>query len=72
MDIGYLSRIDTIREFFGITSENTIPEAAAILLSSMTEVIVPKGQDIVTIGHDCADGMYIILEGQAVVLSASG
>ena len=38
----------------------------------MTEVIVPKGRDIVTIGHDCADGMYIILEGQAEVLSASG
>ncbi len=61
MNIDYLSRIETIREFFGITPDHAIPEAAALLLGSMNEVVIPDGQDIVTIGHDCADGMYIIL-----------
>jgi len=72
LNIEYLASIETIREFFGITSDGKIPDAAAMLLESMTEVIVPDGCDIVTYGHDCADGMYIILEGKAEVLSATG
>jgi len=72
LNIEYLSRIETIREFFDITPGNKIPEAAALLLGSMEEVIIPDGHDIVTYGNDCSDGMYIILEGKAVVLSGAG
>lgn len=32
-----------------------------MLLESMEEVVIPDGHDIVTYGHDCSDGMYIIL-----------
>lgn len=38
----------------------------------MQEVDIKKGDDIVTVGEDCQDGMYIILEGKATVHSSEG
>ena len=39
-------------------------------LEAMTEVRIDLDCDIVTVGHDSEDGMYIILSGTADVYSA--
>ncbi len=67
MRVEVLRQIPTIREFFNITQDADIPEGTKLLLETMTEVIVPKGKNIVCYGATCDDGMYILLEGTATV-----
>ncbi len=72
MDIEILRRVPAIQEFFNIEEDKTLPEGTKLFLEAMSEVTIPKGQDIVTYGGECDDGMYIILEGTTDVLSSSG
>lgn len=72
MNVEMLSNIPTIQEFFKIDPEKGIAEGTKVLLESMQEVIIPKGQDVVTYGADSDDGMYIIIEGTTEVLSSKG
>ncbi len=72
MDIEILKRVPTIQEFFNITEDKALPEGTKAFLEAMSQVVIPAGQDIVTFGNDCEDGMYIILEGQTDVLSEKG
>ncbi len=69
MIIDELKRIPSICEFFNIDSDRPIPEGTRLLLESMTEVICNKGEDIVSYGADSEDGMYIIIDGEAIVYS---
>ncbi len=72
MDVERLCGLPSIRKFFEIEEGREIPEGVRLLLSSMKEVSIPKGQDVVTYGADCEDGMYIILSGVCDVLSKDG
>ena len=72
MNAEFLSTVETIRQFFKITPEQGLTKDTRMLLESMEDVTIPDGQDIVTYGADSSDGMYIILEGTAVVLSGDG
>lgn len=72
MDAAFLRTISTIQEFFKIKPEEELSEGTRLLLESMQEVDIKKGYDIVTVGNDCQDGMYIILEGKATVHSSEG
>lgn len=72
MDAAYLRTIPTIQEFFKIKPDEALSEGTQLLLESMTEIYLNRGQDIVTVGDDCQDGMYIILEGKAKVFSSDG
>ena len=70
MDIGKLKSVRTIREFFELKDGTEIKEGTRSFLEAMTEVRIDPGCDIVTVGHDSEDGMYIILSGTADVYSA--
>ncbi len=72
MDIELLKNIPSIQEFFKISAHGDLPEGTVALLEAMTEVSFELGQDVVTIGSDNDDGMYIITEGITVVLDAKG
>ncbi len=72
MDAAYLRTVQTIQEFFNIKSDEELQEGTKALLEAMQEVCIAKGDDIITVGADCRDGMYIILEGKAKVYSAKG
>ena len=72
MDIEILRKIPAIQEFFNIDEDKELSEGTKLFLEAMSEVTIPKGQDIVTYGKECHDGMYIILEGTTDVLSSSG
>lgn len=61
-----------IRDFFQIQPDGSMPEGSKILLDATNVVHFQKGQDIVTVGHEPDDGMYIILEGKTRVLTAGG
>ena len=70
MDIGKLKSVKTLREFFELKDGTEIKEGTRSFLEAMTEVRIEPGCDIVTVGHDSEDGMYIILSGTADVYSA--
>ncbi|MDY4820388.1 MAG: cyclic nucleotide-binding domain-containing protein [Lachnospiraceae bacterium] len=70
MDIGKLKSVRTIREFFELKDGTEIKEGTRSFLEAMTEVRIDLGCDIVTVGHDSEDGMYIILSGTEDVYSA--
>lgn len=70
MDVERLRTIPTVRDFFQISVTGEIPESTKLLLESMQEVVFENGEDIVTIGAECDDGMYIIMEGRTDVLNA--
>lgn len=70
MNAEQLRKIPTIQEFFNVSPEGEIKEGTKLLLDSMVQVDIEKGKDIVTVGNECDDGMYIIVSGTAVVLSA--
>lgn len=72
MDAEALKQVSTIREFFKIDEEKELSEGTRLLLEAMTELVIPKGQDIVTCGAGSEDGMYIILSGKADVFSSDG
>lgn len=72
MNAELLRQMPTIQEFFKIEAEGELPEGTRLLLEAMTEIHISKGQDIVTYGADCDDGMYILLEGSTEVLSRQG
>ena len=72
MDAEYLRTLPTIREFFKISETGELQEGVRLLLEAMTEIKIPSGQDVVTIGADSDDGMYIILEGMTDVFDKDG
>lgn len=72
MDAEALKQVSTIREFFKIDEEKELSEGTCLLLEAMTELVIPKGRDIVTCGAGSEDGMYIILSGKADVFSSDG
>lgn len=72
MNAEALRMIPTIQEFFKIVPGEELKEGTRILLEAMEEVQIKKGQDVVTLGADCRDGMYIILSGTTEVLDKSG
>ncbi|MBP3621644.1 MAG: SpoIIE family protein phosphatase [Lachnospiraceae bacterium] len=72
MNADVLRKIETIQEFFKIDPDGELKEGTRILLEAMVEVAIKKGEDVVTLGADCDDGMYIILEGTTDVLDCKG
>ena len=72
MNIEILRQVPAIQEFFNIEEDKALPEGTKLFLEAMSEVTISTGQDIVTYGNECDDGMYIILEGTTDVLSSSG
>lgn len=72
MNADVLRKIETIQEFFKIDPDGELKEGTRILLEAMVEVAIKKGEDVVTLGADCDDGMYIILEGTTDVLDGKG
>ena len=72
MNLERLRTIPTVRDFFRISEDGNIRESTRLLLESMQEIEFHKGEDIVTVGAECDDGMYIIIEGQTDVLNADG
>ena len=68
MNAQYLRTIPTIREFFKIDETKELQEGVRLLLEAMTEITIPSGQDVLTIGAESDDGMYIILDGVTQVL----
>ena len=72
MDAEALKQVSTIREFFKIDEQKELSEGTRLLLEAMTELVIPKGQDIVACGAGSEDGMYIILSGKADVFSSDG
>lgn len=61
-----------IREFFQIREDGQMPEGSRLLLEAMEPKHFEGGQDLVTQGDPPEDGMYIILEGEAHVLTDGG
>lgn len=72
MDSEMLRKVPAIQEFFKINPEKELAEGTRIFLEAMTEVYISEGEDIVTYGAECDDGMYIILQGNADVYSDTG
>lgn len=72
MDAEVLRKLPEIREFFQIEETGDMPEGVRLLLSSMQEITIPAGEDIVRYGADNDDGMYIILSGTCNVFSKEG
>lgn len=72
MEAEVLRQLETVREFFKIEQEGELAEGTRLLLEAMTEVVFSDGQDIVRYGAECDDGMYIILEGTALVYEEKG
>ncbi len=72
MDADRLRKIETIQEFFKIDPQGELKEGTRILLEAMVEVNIKKGDDVVTFGAECDDGMYIILSGTTDVFDNNG
>ena len=72
MNADVLKAIPTIQEFFKIDPCGELAEGTRVLLEAMEEVHIKKGDDIVTFGATCEDGMYIILSGTTDVLDIDG
>ncbi len=72
MNAEILRHIPTIAEFFKIKKDKPLAEGTKQLLEAMTEKTFASGQNIVTVGADSSDGMYIILSGTTDVLSNTG
>lgn len=53
-----------IKNFFQIEENGSMPEGSRLLLDATEMVSFEKGQDIVTLGAEPEDGMYIIVEGE--------
>lgn len=72
MNVELLRTISTVQDFFRIKAEGEISESTRLLLEAMQEVVFEAGEDIVTFGAECEDGMYIITEGHTDVLNDRG
>lgn len=72
MDADRLRKVETIQEFFKIDPQGELKEGTRILLEAMVEVNIKKGDDVVTFGAECDDGMYIILSGTTDVFDNKG
>ncbi|MCQ2521251.1 MAG: SpoIIE family protein phosphatase [Lachnospiraceae bacterium] len=72
MNAEILRHIPTIAEFFKIKNDKPLAEGTRQLLEAMEEKTFQAGQNIVTVGADSSDGMYIILSGNTDVLSNKG
>lgn len=72
MDSEILRKIPAIQEFFKIDPDKDLAEGTKLFLEAMTEVHISAGEDVVSYGNDCEDGMYIILEGNTDVLDKNG
>lgn len=72
MDVERLVKLPAIREFFKIQPDEEIKEGTRLFLEAMSQVDIAAGEDIVTYGNECEDGMYIILSGETEVLSSTG
>ena len=72
MNADVLKAVPTIQEFFKIDPCGELAEGTRVLLEAMEEVHIKKGDDIVTFGATCEDGMYIILSGTTDVLDKDG
>ncbi len=72
MNVELLRTISTVQDFFRIKAEGEISESTRLLLEAMQEVVFEAGEDIVTLGAECEDGMYIITEGHTDVLNDRG
>lgn len=68
MNADLLRNIPTIQEFFNINPGEELKEGTRLLLEAMEEVHIEKGKDVVTLGAESDDGMYIILSGSSDVL----
>lgn len=69
---GDWKQLKIIRDFFQIQEDGQMPEGSRLLLEATELVHFDAGQDVVTEGASPEDGMYIILEGQALVLGTGG
>ncbi len=72
MEAEKLIHIPTIQEFFKINPDEELKEGTKALLEAMVEIPIPEGEDVVTIGADNEDGMYIIIKGTTSVLDGNG
>lgn len=59
-----------IQDFFQIREDGSIPDGSRLLFDATKIVSFEKGQDIVVIGAEPDDGMYIILDGMTRTLLA--
>lgn len=59
-----------IKDFYQIKEDGSMPEGSKLLLDATGIVNFHAGEDIVTIGAEPDDGMYIILEGTTRTLLA--
>lgn len=65
-------QLKIIKDFFQIQEDGQMPEGSKLLLDATELKIFEKGEDMVTVGNPPDDGMYIILEGEAHVLTGDG
>ena len=65
-------QLKIIKDFFQIQEDGQLPEGSKLLLDATKPVTFDEGEDIVTLGSPPDDGMYIILEGEAHVLTGDG
>lgn len=65
-------QLKIIKDFFQIQEGGQMPEGSKLLLDATKLVTFDEGEDIVTLGNPPDDGMYIILEGEAHVLTGDG
>lgn len=71
MDIDKLKALDVINQFVSLSNDRA-DDAVSLIVQSINEVSFANGDEIVRIGDDADDGMYIIIEGTADVLGADG
>ena len=65
-------QLKIIKDFFQIQEDGAMPDGSRLLLNAMDLAVFGPGEDLVTVGASAEDGMYIILEGSARVLTADG
>lgn len=69
MEINDLINNTSVQKFFGITNNKEISNETMELIGLLEYCKFNKGENIVSYGADAEDGMYIIISGNATVLS---
>lgn len=72
MELEKLTKSVTVRRFFDIKEGEELKEGTKAFLEAMVEKKYKDGEVIVNYGAGPDDGMYIIVSGQADVLSSEG